>query len=272
MLNVGPKPDGTIPVEAQNALQGSGEWIKKYPQTIYNAGPSPWGRMLPWGDVTVTDGKLNLCIYDWPLDGEIVVPGLKNTIRSAGLWVDGKIVPVQTSKNGNWTIIRLPAQRPEKLVSVVQLEVEGEIDVDKTLSIDPVYTTELLIDFAEAENCNIEGKRWMEKFGEWKHIGHAHDWKNDSKVIWEVDVMESGYYQADLNYAGNGRMVWRIENDEGTLVQNEQNSSAVYKYYEMGLLKFDKPGRHTITVSFIEGDAEAASLKQMRLTPLSSLE
>ncbi len=158
------------------------------------------------------------------------------------------------------------------MISVVEMEVQGEIDVDKTLSVDPTYTTELLIDFAKAENCIIDEKKWMEKFGEWKHIRHAHDWQEDSKVTWEVNVMKPGYYQVDLNYAGNGRLVWRIENEDGTLVQNEQNSSAVYNYYEMGLLRFDVSGKHSISVSFIDGDAEAASLKQMRLTPLSSLE
>ncbi|WP_211212005.1 alpha-L-fucosidase [Flexithrix dorotheae] len=272
MLNVGPKPDGTVPLEAQNALRGAGDWIGKYPQVIYKAGPSPWGRALPWGDVTVADGKLNLCIYHWPLDGEIVLPGLNNEIKSAGLWVNGNLQPLSTHKNGRWTVIRLPAQRPEKLIPVIELEVKGEISVDQSLSIDPVFSTELLIDFAEAKNCTIEGKRWMEKFGEWKHISHAHGWSKASKVSWEVDVMKPGYYQADLNYAGKGRLVWRIENEEGALIQNEQNSSGVYKYYEMGLLKFKSPGKHTIIVSFIDGDLVEASLKQMKLTPLGSLE
>jgi len=84
--------------------------------------------------------------------------------------------------------------------------------------------------------------------------------------------MEAGYYQVDLNYAGDDRVVWRIENDEGWIVQNQQNSSSVYKYFEMGLLKFDKPGKHTVSVSFVEGDHEAISLKEIRFTPLESLE
>lgn len=272
MLNVGPKSDGTIPIEAQNALRGGGDWIARYPQVIYSADPSPWGRKLPWGDITVTGGKLNLCIYDWPLDGEIVLPGLNNEIKSAGLWVDGELMPLKTNKAGKWSTIELPARRPEKLISVVELEVQGEIDVDQSLSIDPIYSTELLIDFAKAENCVINGKRWMEKFGEWKHIAHAHEWQPGSKVIWEVEVMKAGYYQVDLNYAGTSRLVWRIENEEGTIVQNEQNSSAVYQYYEMGLMKFDEPGRHSIIVSLIDGERGIASLKQIKFTPLESLE
>ena len=91
MLNVGPKPDGTIPVQAQIALRTSGEWIKRYPEVIYNAGSSPWGRKLPWGDATISpSGKLDLCIYEWPFDGELFLPGIKNKIKSAGLWIHGQ--------------------------------------------------------------------------------------------------------------------------------------------------------------------------------------
>ncbi|GGZ37557.1 hypothetical protein GCM10007049_33470 [Echinicola pacifica] len=272
MLNVGPKPDGTIPEEAQLSLRAGGEWISRYPQVIYAADPSPWGRALPWGDVTVNEGKLNLCIYDWPEDGEIYLPGMQNTIHSAGLWVEGELLRLETSSNGSWARIKLPATRPEAMISVVELVLDGELAVKQGSFVDPVYATELLVDFAKAENCAIEEKRWMEKFGEWKHITQAHEWKDQAKVSWEVDLMKPGYYQVDLNYAGTGRLVWRIENEEGDLVQNQQNSSEVYAYFEMGLLKFDQAGKHTLTVSLIDGDRESASLKEMRLTPFDKLE
>lgn len=272
MLNVGPKPDGTIPAEAQDALRGAGDWIKRYPTVIYNAGASPWGRELPWGDVTVADGKLNLSIYDWPLDGEIFLPGLKSEIESASLWVNGEKVALKTSKNDNWVCIKLPVSRPEKLISVIEVSIRGEIEVDRFLSVDPIYSTKISVAFAEAEGNKIEDKKWMEKFGEWKHIVQAQDWTSDSKVSWEVEIMEPGYYQVDLNYAGNGRLVWRIENEEGDMLQNQQNSSELYKYYEMGLLKFEKSGKHTVSVSFKEGEMETVSLKEIRFTSLNSLE
>lgn len=272
MLNVGPTPDGIIPFEAENALRVSGEWIKKYPQVVYAANGSPWGRQLPWGDVTEKDGKLNLSIYQWPLDGKIHLPGLTNKIKSAKLWVNGKQETLKTEKLGNWVSIELPSERPEKLVSVVEVEVEGTLRIDKFLSIDPVYITTLPMDFAEAEGCKIQEKKWMEKFGEWKHISQAQDWTKTSKVHWEFEIMDAGYYQIDLNYAGNGRLVWRIENEEAAMVQNQQNSSEVYQHYEIGLLKFEKAGKHRISVALKEGDMESASLKEIRFTPLKSLE
>ncbi len=85
-------------------------------------------------------------------------------------------------------------------------------------------------------------------------------------------VKEPGYYLTELNYAGSGRLVWKITSDEGNLVQNQQNSSEVYNYYEMGLLKFETAGEHTITVSLVNGNRKSASLKEIRLTPEGSME
>lgn len=273
MLNVGPAPDGAIPVEAQRALKTSGEWIAKHPQTIYMAAASPWGRKLPWGDVTATpDGKLNLSIYEWPLDGKLVLPGLKNNIRSASLLVKEKKLKLNITKSGTWAILELPVARSDKLVSVIEIEVEGSLEVDGMLSIDPFYKTVLPVAFASVQDCSIQEKKWMEKFGEWKHIQQVQDWTEDSKVIWEVEVMEPGYYQVDLNYAGEGRLVWNISTEEGAVVQNQQNSSHIYKYYEMGLLKFDTAGKHTVTISLADGKRETASLKEIQLIPEGIME
>ena len=273
MLNVGPAPDGSIPTEAQESLRASGEWISRYPQVIYKTGASPWGRKLPWGDVTITsNGKLNLCVYDWPLDGKLWLPGLKNNIASAKLWVNGEQLKLETSRDGNWAALILPAKRPESLISVIELEVDGRLEVDTSSSLDPIFSTVLPVDFATPEGAAITEKRWMEKFGEWKHIEQAQDWTDEGKVTWKVKVKEAGYYQTELNYAGSGRLVWNIISDEGNVVQNQQNSSEVYNYYEMGLLKFETPGEHTITVSLLDGKRKGASLKEIRLTPEGSME
>ncbi len=273
MLNVGPDPTGKVPAGATNSLQKSGEWIKRYPQVLYKTGSSPWGHALPWGDATIAaNGKINLCVYDWPLDGILSVPGLKNKIKSAKLLSDKGPQSIKTTTKNGWTSFHLPAMRPEKLISVIEVETVGKPEVTEGFGIDPVFTTMVPVGFAQAENVNIEHTRWMEKFGEWKHISQAQDWTEESKLSWEFEVMEPGQYRVDLNYSGAGRMVWRVETEEGDMLQNEQNSSNIYHTYEIGLIKFDKPGKHTVTVSFIEGKNEKASLKSIEFTPLDYLD
>ena len=273
MLNVGPDPAGIVPQGAVHSLQKSGEWIKKYPQVLYKTGSSPWGHVLPWGDATIAaDGKINLCVYNWPQDGKLSVPGLKNKIKEANLLTDNGPQNIRITTENGWTSFHLPAARPEKLISVIEVETEGKPEVAECFGIDPVFTTSVPVGFAKAENVKVEHKRWMEKFGEWKHISQAQDWTVDSKLAWEFDVMHPGYYRVDLNYSGDGRMVWRVETEEGEMLQNEQNSSHVYNTYEMGLIKFDKPGNHTVSVSFIEGKNDKASLKSIEFTPLEYLD
>ena len=63
-------------------------------------------------------------------------------------------------------------------------------------------------------------------------------------------------------------MVWRVETEEGHLIQNEQNSSPIYQFFQIGLLKFDKPGKHTVSVSFIEGEMNTASLQKIKMIPI----
>ncbi|NPA35523.1 MAG: alpha-L-fucosidase [Chlorobi bacterium] len=268
MLNVGPKGDGSITEPVKIALTTSGKWIKKHPEVIYAAGASPWKHALPWGDVTVTpDGTMNVCVFQWPENGKLSLPGMLSGIKSAKVVYDDKFIDADIKiEEGSWITLKLPCQRPDNLVSVIKLEPDSIWVVDTTQAIDPYYTTDLSVVFAHTENCNKEEKRWMEKFGEWKHVWQVHDWTTDSKVTWTVDVKDKGYYHVDLNYSGEKRVVWQITTNEGDTLVNEQNACKVYKYYEMGLLKFKKGGKHKISVSLLSDDKNY-SLKEIRIVP-----
>ena len=117
------------------------------------------------------------------------------------------------------------------------------------------------------KGAKSEGKRWMEKFGEWKHVIRVTDWKPNGKATWEVDVLIPGDYQVDLTYAGEGRLVWQVAVEGGQAIQNQQNSSHNYHSFPMGLLNFPKAGRYKVSVSCLEGDTATASLKAIHFSP-----
>ena len=108
----------------------------------------------------------------------------------------------------------------------------------------------------------------MEKFGEWKAANQVSDWKAGGQAVWAVNVAEAGDYRLDLNYKGEGKLVWRIDTDEGVKLQNQQNSSPIYHSHPFGLLTFKTPGQHTIAVSLVDGPREKASLQAIRLSPV----
>lgn len=68
-----------------------------------------------------------------------------------------------------------------------------------------------------------------------------------------------------------GSLAKPVETNSGYLIQNKQNSSHIYSFFQIGLLKFNNPGKHKVDVSFIDGEFETASLKQIRFTPVESL-
>ena len=268
LLNIGPDGKGRVPEQVAKYLRKAGEWIQRYPQVIYSAGPSPWGHSMPWGDVTTVGNTLNLVVFAWPGDGRLFLPGLQTEIAAAAVVVGGKLQPVKWAARGTWTELQLPSAPPERPASVVAVKLKGQAKVNPTLGIDPNISVTLLVEFAEAVGAEKKEIRWMEKFGEWKFANQISKWGETGKAVWTLDVCEAGDYQMELVYKGEGRLAWRIETDEGVKLQNQQNSSHIYHAYPFGLLTFNKPGKHTIAVSLVEGDPQKASLQSIRLSPV----
>ncbi|WP_309008875.1 alpha-L-fucosidase [Pelagicoccus sp. SDUM812005] len=267
LLNIGPDGSGRVPEEAVKYLLESGRWIQENPSVVYGADPSPWGRALPWGDVTVQGNTLNLVVFDWPDDELIYLPGLRNDIKSAKVVAKGKSVPVEWRKKSGWVALDLADVQRSKVATLVQVELSGAPEVDQTLAVLPNSRSDMYVEFAEVENAVKEEIRWMEKFGEWKHMNQVSKWSNGGKAVWTVDVAEPGDYYIDLTYKGTERLTWRIEGGEGRILQNNQNASHVYHRYPMGLLRFDSPGRHTLSVSLVDGNPDTASLSLLSIRP-----
>ena len=269
MLNIGPDGTGSIPDFVSNTLRTSGKWIARYPQVIYGAGPSPWQHSLPWGDVVRQGNKLYLAVYEWPASGKLYLPGLQTEIASAGICNGNKIQRIKIVQEGSWTVLQIPFRKPDPIISVIELVMKGnEITVDNTQALDPeIGTNELSVIFAEAKDCHVYKSSWMEKFGEWKHEYCVSNLNRGGKIIWTVDVKSPGTYQVELKVRGNGRVVWKVETDEGQMAQNQQSASSIFCKRPIGWIRFDKPGRHTITVSMPEG-GEQADMSAISMTPI----
>jgi alpha-L-fucosidase len=63
LLNIGPRPDGTIDPEMVRRLEGIGEWLSQYGHTIYGSRGGPTGPQ-PWGTSTQTADAIYLHILD----------------------------------------------------------------------------------------------------------------------------------------------------------------------------------------------------------------
>ncbi|WP_218759022.1 alpha-L-fucosidase [Polaribacter sp. AHE13PA] len=274
LFNVGPNQMGVIPEIGAKFLRESGDWLKKYSQVVYNANPSPWSYKLPWGDVTTKDNSMFLAVSEWPTDGKLYLPGLKTKIKSAYIVNPkgkNKKVKFNQSDDTDWVSFDVPYKAPDDLISVIEVKFNEDDTIlveDNSLGVYPNTDTVLITEFGEAKNATQSNKRWMEKFGEWKHADQVSDWKENGTITWNIDVKEAGYYYLDLSYAGKERLVWKTVTDEGVTVQNQQAATEKYVFYSMGILEFKTPGLHTITTSLVEGDKKTSSLKSLKLRPI----
>jgi len=129
LLNVGPKADGEFPIQSIESLKAIGAWMKVNGESIYATKASPLAP-LPWGRCTRKEKNGNttlyLSVFEWPKDGNLVVPGLKNKITSAKLLADGKAVKTKTDEMG--LVITLPEKASDPVATVIKLELKGMTD------------------------------------------------------------------------------------------------------------------------------------------------
>ena len=118
LLNVGPRPDGTIQPEFVERLKEMGAWLNKYGESIYGTERGPIGPR-PWGVTTKKDNKVYVHVLEQP-DETLALPALPGKVAKATLLLDGKPVEFEAHRWG--LLLRLPSARRDPHDTVVVLE------------------------------------------------------------------------------------------------------------------------------------------------------
>lgn len=191
LLNVGPTSTGIIPQPEVDRLAQMGEWLKVNGQAIYDTTGSPFAKQLPWGRCTtkISGGSttLYLHVFDWPADGKLLVPGLKNKINSARLLADGKKLAVENGDDG--VAISVPMTAPDEISSTIVLKFKGAPEV-VTPPISQNSDGSVALPASEAK---LHGSMLQyESGGGHDNIGY---WTNpDEWVDWDFKVTQPGKF------------------------------------------------------------------------------
>jgi len=123
LLNVGPRADGTIaPIQAAR-LRAIGRWMKSNGESIYGAGPSPFGQ-AHLGHVTAKGNTVYIHVCYWP-GRQTVVAGIANRVLKAYMLATGRNLPFDQQKDRLF-VQGLPSNSPDPIDTVIALEIEGK--------------------------------------------------------------------------------------------------------------------------------------------------
>jgi alpha-L-fucosidase len=251
LLNVGPKPDGTIQEEFVVRLKAIGEWMKGNSEAIYGTTASPFDRLPFFGRVTTKGNTLYLHVFEWPKNGKLELPGLKNRVVSAEVLTTKAKVAV--AREGSKVMLTLPGTAPDPVASVVKVTLDGAPDPEP-FYLEPDAEGALT---ANAGTCEIE-TRFEQRAKKENLLGHVFltKWtRNDDIPAWRIRVEKAGRYEVRVSQGAarpQAGVLYTVELRGPTVamvkstVRDTANEN-VFKEFEIGDVVLE-PGEYTLRV------------------------
>jgi len=132
LLNVGPTAEGEIPQPEVDRLLAIGRWLKTNGEAIYATEGGPFNAPLPWGRTTQKKQPsggtiLYVHVWEWPTNGKILLPGVKQSAASGRLLARSGAVTSTLAPEG--LVVTLPGAAPDPDVSVAALEFARPVEI-----------------------------------------------------------------------------------------------------------------------------------------------
>ncbi|MCB1129525.1 MAG: alpha-L-fucosidase [Verrucomicrobiae bacterium] len=125
LLNIGPTGPGAITPQALECLDRFSTWMAVNGEAIHGSTASPFATLPFDGRCTRKGNRLFFHVFEWPADRKLVVPAVNPVKHAALLAVPETLLRTRTTPRG--TILKLPATAPDPVVSVIAVELEGEL-------------------------------------------------------------------------------------------------------------------------------------------------
>jgi len=123
LLNIGPRPDGSVPQESVEVLNEVGRWMETNGDTIYKSDLCQ-PRRSSYASFTRTGNTLYMHVHYWP-GNDVSIGGLQTKVKSARL-LKGNQPVTFTQDEYRVHLTGLPIDAPDAPVTTLALECEGQ--------------------------------------------------------------------------------------------------------------------------------------------------
>ena len=214
LLNMGPRPDGTVDPADVKIFQGIGAWWAVHGESIRGTTRTPLPRQTWTGESTRKGSTIYLHVFDWPTNGELLVSGLKTEVKHVRLLgAPAAAVAVKRLNEFDFQLAGLPENSPDAADSVIALECASAPVADPAqLLIPAVAKNELQgLDARLTAPANYRtgrgtGDAWVV------------NWiSTNAAASWQVRVEQKVTFNATLVYdaAGGAKKNRLVEGDAG---------------------------------------------------------
>lgn len=257
LLNIGPTAEGEIPEPSIKRLKEIGSWLQDNGEAIYGTKASPFSYEFNWGRITQKPGKLYLLLTEWPA-ADFTLDGIRNKIKDVKMLKSGVKVKFEQSHQGNLDqhILKLYLNQdlPDESISVIELEIEGEADVDDSPKQGP-------------DNIIVLPSHLSQLHGEEINIsrGGYTKWHNVSEWLeWEFKVFTPGKFKVKVHTTSRANREWiggheislqlgdkRLTGitEAGEEIKNPRNLHATEMAHDLGELVIEEKGLHKLRLN-----------------------
>ena len=269
LLNVGPTAAGEIPQPSIDRLKEVGLWMDVNGESIYGTTASPFQR-LAWGRCTkkVNGNRttLYLHVFDWPENGKLLVPGLRNRVRRARLLATGESLRARITPDG--VEIDVPSEPLNTIDTVIVVRVRGQLDIEKVLprqAADGTMTLPApLVDLHGPEGHYPQ----VESIDGQPSIGF---WTDDSAWIsWTFRIDTPGTFDVTVEIAtpaAGSRFEVAIGGDKLTATAPNTGSYQQFQTVSLGRLRITETGACELAVKPVKDQWSPINLRGIVLKP-----
>ena len=270
LLNVGPTAEGEIPQESIERMKKIGAWMKVNGESIYATTASCFSK-LTWGRCTkkVTDdgAVLYMHVFNWPEDGELIVPGLRSEVSRAYYLANGKKVAAEEHEDG--VLLKVGGEAPDEIDTVIVMEIEGELEVEKVLPRQAKDGTMILIAaLADIHNPGYGEHAQVETKNKKTNIGY---WVDERAwVEWKFKIGKTGKFDVF------GEIACPAENSRFEVICGDSRFTAWapdtgdyerFARVHLGQIEIAENGINALAIKPVKGKWSAMNLREIVLEP-----